>query len=276
MKYIVLLLIFYLSYNLAMAKEKPVIEITHDPFAVLYPHLGNSICRKKAFEIAWDKKIDKDKKTELWKSYKEICSIDGSYPLILADFYISFGRNYEEAKNILEKAIHSANYDARYHKSLLHAAYQGLHENYKAIDLAKEIINDYPDWYRGYSDLGSDFLNIKDWNNSKKYLEKALKLHDQDPVTYLRLAAVSYELKEDEKVLDYYWKAFLLDPFKPYLDWRSSAAAVGVYILRGDFEEAKNILDTQQEFNPGIIKDARFIVIKNYYENALKKANKSQ
>jgi tetratricopeptide (TPR) repeat protein len=266
---------FYLPYNLAAAKEKPVIEIVHDPFTMFYPHLGNSICRKKAFEIAWDKTIARDKKTELWKNYEAVCSVDGSYQLILADFYISLGRHYEEAKQTLEQAINSANYDTRYHKSLLHAAYLGLNEKSKAIALAKKMINDYPDWYRGYQDLGADFLNVKDWNNSKKYLEKALKMHVQDPVTYLLLVVVSYELKEDEKVIEYYHKAFLLDPYRPYLDRRSSAAAVVVYVNKGKFDVAKDILDHQQKFIPDIYKERMFIEVKQYYENALKKANKS-
>ena len=276
MKYILLLWILCCSYNLAIAEEKPIKEIIIDPFADFYPHFGNSICRRKAFEIAFDNTIARDKKTQLWKNYETICSIDGSYQLILADFYMSLGRHYKEAKEVLEKTIINANYDIRYHKSLLHAAYQELDEKCKAIDLAKEIINDYPGWYKGYVALGTDFIYANDWNNAKKYFEKALKMYDRDPVIYLLLAAVSYEFKEDDKVIDYYHKAFLLDPYKPFPDWRSSAAAVAVHVMRGQFEEAKNILDTQQEFNPGIIKDARFIVMKEYYENALKKANKSR
>jgi tetratricopeptide (TPR) repeat protein len=260
----------YLPYNLAIAKEKPIIEITIDPFADFYPHLGNSICRKKAFEIAFDSRIDKNKKIELWKNYETICSVDGSYQLILADFYMSYGGHYKKAKEILERAIHRANYDVRYYKSLLHSAYDGLNEKSKAMDLAKKMINDYPNWYRGYGALGSDFIEIKDWSNAKKYLEKALKMHDRDPVTYLLLASVSYELKEDEKVIEYYHKAFLLDPYMPFLDWRSSAAAVAVYIYKGRFEDAKEILRLQQEFNPDIVKEKRFIAVKEYYENALK------
>ncbi len=268
-KYILLLLCC--SYNLAIAEGKQIKEIVIDPFADFYPHLGNSICRRKAFEIVFDKTIARDKKTQLWKNYENICSIDGSYQLMLANFYMSFGRHYKEAKEVLEKTIINANYDIRYHKSLLHAAYQELDEKFKAMNLAKEIINDYPNWYKGYEDLGSDFLNAKDWNSAKQYFAKALTMYDQDPVTYLLLAAVSYELKEDDKVIDYYHKAFLLDPYRPFLSSRSSAAVVAVHVMRGQFEEAKNILDTQQEFNPGIIKDARFIVMKEYYENALKK-----
>lgn len=273
MKYVLSLLIFMLYFpsNVAISEEKPTIEIVHDPFKTFYPHLGNNICRKKAFEIAYDKTIDKDKKTELWKSYKEICSANGSYQLILADFYISYGRNYNKAKQILEKAIDSVKYDSRYHKSLLHDIYHDLNEKSNAINLAKKIINDYPDWYGGYSDLALDFIEAKCWNTAKQYLEKALTLDDQDPRTYLLLAYVFYELREDDKALDCYHKAFLLDPYQPYLHLRSSAAAVIIYTNKGEFEVAKNILDLQQKFNPDIIKDKRFIGVKQYYENALKR-----
>jgi tetratricopeptide (TPR) repeat protein len=274
MKYILLFFMLYLPYNLAIAEEKPITEIIIDPFADFYPHLGNSICRKKAFEIAFDSRIDKNKTIELWKNYETICSVDGSYQLILADFYIGDGGHYKEAKEVLEKTIYSANYDTKHHKSLLHNAYKDLDEKSKAMDLAKKMINDYPNWYRGYEALGSDFIEVKDWSNAKKYLEKALKMYDLDPATYLLLASVSYELKEDDKVIKYYHKAFLLDPCRPFLDWRSSAAAVAVYIYKGRFEDAKEILRLQQEFNPDIVKEKRFIAVKEYYENSLKKSKR--
>ena len=40
-----------------------------------------------------------------------------------------------------------------------------------------------------------------------------MKFYDKDPVTYTLLAVTSYELKEYDKAIDYYWKAFKLDPF---------------------------------------------------------------
>ena len=81
-----------------------------------------------------------------------------------------------------------------------------------------------------------------------------------------------FELKEDDKVIEYYHKAFLLDPYRPFLDSRSSAAAVVVSVNKGQFENAKNILDHQQKFVPNITKERIFIVTKQYYENALQKA----
>ncbi len=265
------------SYNLAIAEEKQITAMVIDPFADFYPHLGNSICRRKAFEIAFEKTIDKEKEVELWKKYKNTCSVNGSYQLILAGMYMSrYHKHYNKAKQILEKVIDSCpSYDTRYHKSLLHSVYHGLNERSKAIDLAKQIINYYPNWYGGYSDLGFDFIEAKDWVNAKQCLEKALKMYNKDPITYLSLAYVSYELREDDKVLYYYVKAFCLNPFKTHLDFRSSAAAVVVSVNNGMFEQAKDILDHQQELNPDIIKSRRFIGIKQYYENALKKANKS-
>jgi tetratricopeptide (TPR) repeat protein len=124
----------------------------------------------------------------------------------------------------------------------------------------------------GYFSKGKDIL---DWSNSKKHLEAALKLYDKDPVSYTLLAAVSYELKEDDKVIDYYWKAFELDFLATLHDWRSSAAVVGVYVLRGKFDEAKNILDLQQDFFPEIKNSKKFQLVKDYYEKALQKANNS-
>jgi tetratricopeptide (TPR) repeat protein len=276
MKYVLAFLIFmlHLYYNIAVPKEKPKVEVVHDPFSAFYPHLGDSICRKKAFEICYDNSIEKATKIKLWENHKETCSSNGSYQLILADMYVARGYP-DKSIEILKQSIHnSEKYDTRYHKLLLHTIYHFLGEQYKALELANKIITEYKHWYGGYQALGADSLYMKDYCNAKKYLEKSLKLNDKDTETYLLLAAASYGLKEDDKVIVYYSKAFELDPIQPLADLRSSAAAVGVHVQRGQFEEAKNILDLQQEFFPELKTDKKFNAVKEYYEKALEKANK--
>lgn len=271
------LLIFMLNfqYGIAVSKEKPVIEIKHDPFAVFFPHLGDTLCRRKAFEIRIDKKTNEETKIKLWEKYKTTCSDDGSYQLNLAHMYLCDGY-FSKAKDILEEYIKTnKNYDTKWHELFLHAAYQALEEKDKAVNLANEMISKYKHWYGGYTALGDSLIEIKDWSNAKKNLEASIKFYDKDPVTYTLLAAVSYELKEDDKVIDYYWKAFELNFFATLRDWRSSAAVVGVYVFRGKFDEAKNILDLQQDFFPEIKNSKKFQAVKDYYEKELKKANNS-
>ncbi|MGD0465471.1 MAG: hypothetical protein ABSA84_02120 [Gammaproteobacteria bacterium] len=254
-----------------MAKEKPVIMF--NIFDVFYPHLGDSFCRKKAFELAI-KEMPIEQIIDAWKGYEKICSSDGSYQLIIGGMYLNKG-DYNEVINILEKATQYAKYDTRYHKLFLHSAYIGCGKESKAIDLAKEMIEDFPNWYGGYLALGINFYNAKDWNNAYKYLQKALTLNDQKAQTYQFLAAVAYELRKDDKVHLYYNKAFSIDPFNTLLNRCSSFAMVGIYIYEKNFKEAKNIMDYQLEDDPTIKNDHRFIKLQKYYENELKASEHS-
>ena len=277
MKYTITLLIFtsHLLFSSVIAREQLITERVNNAIEVFYPHLGNSMCRRKAFDIIFDKTTHEKKKFESWQKYEKICSKDGIYQLILSAMHLSCGYP-NKSREILEQSIrNNINYDTKYHELQLYTTYKYLGEIEKASDLAKKMFVAYKSWYGGYQALGDYYLNVRDYFNAKKYLEISIKLHDKDPVTYLLLATVYYEFKEDQKVLDYYRKATLLDSLQSYFDWRSSAAAVGVYVLRGQFKEAKDILDHQEELFPEIKKDKRFNAVKEYYENALKKSNNS-
>lgn len=262
---IILLFLIILFQNLALAKK----HLVWRAFDHFYPHLGNTICRLKAYEVSVNKHgTTSEEKIAYWKNYEKQCSYDGSYQLVLGDAYLSYNY-YNKAKQILEDTIFNANYDVRYHNLLLHGAYIGLNEQQKAMNLAKKMIINYPNWSKGYTSLGIDYFNQKKWEAAKKYFEKAISLGDQDHVEYLMLAAVSYELYEYDQALRFYNNAFNFDPIAPFLDRRSSAACAVVLINKGNFEEAKNILDTQQKIDPDVCKEERFQRVKKYYEDQL-------
>ncbi len=270
----IIVLCLVLTCNLSFAKEKKSIEIVHDPFSVFYPHFGNSICRIEAFEIAKNKSLNKEKKIKAWNKYKNFCSKDGSYQLILADLYTTY-KNYKASKKILEKAIQNTIYDTRHHKSHLHEVYVQLGEIKRSIDLAMTTIKDYPDFDGGYESLAVNYCKIKDWVNAKKYLEKAVLLNNKNAYTYRLLTRVAYELREDDKVHLYYEKAFLIDPFVTFSDRSSSLSMLAVFINEKKFEEAETLINNQLEFDPNIKDDHRFIIFKKYCENELKKQDQN-
>lgn len=275
---IILLLIFVLSHDLAIAKK----EIVYDAFSGFYPYLGDSICRKKAFELEVSN-MSIEELIKLWSHYEEDCSRDGSYQLILAGLYesramyLKYGHyDYKSVINILETSTKNANYDTRYHKLHLCNAYVGLGKKHKAKFLAEQMIKDYPNWFGGFYSLGGYYFNLKKYNQAKKYFDKTITLNDKYVSTYLMLGYIAYVLNEaNEKVIEYYDKATDLDPVVTILDRRGCAAKVVVLINQGNFKEAKNLLEIQQEFDPEVCKEERFINVNKYYEEQLNKQKDS-
>jgi tetratricopeptide (TPR) repeat protein len=274
MKNIALLICILLISNLSFAKEKPTVNLNHDPFVVFYPHLENSMCRKIAFGVVSDKNLDEEKKIKAWNSHENLCSKDGTYQLILAALYAS-NQNYKAAKKILEDSIQNVSYDTKYHKSHLHEIYVNLGEIDRSIDLATTIIKNYPDFYHGYVSLAINCCIVKDWINAKKCMEKAISLNVKDSYSYRLLSRIAYELKEYDKVYSYYEKAFLIDPFITLLDRSSSFSMIASLIHDKNFEEAKNFINDQLDADPKIKYDDRFIDLQKLYEIELKKADKN-
>ncbi len=208
-KYILLLLLLMLccSHNLAIAEEKPIKEIIIDPFANFYPHLGDSICRKKAFELEVSN-APIEQLITLWKNYEKSCSKDGSYQLILAGLYesramyLKYGYyDYKAVEGILATAIKNANYDARYHKLHLCNAYAGLGKKNKAKLLAEQMIKDYPNWFGGYYSLGGYYFKLKKYDQAKQHFEKTIILNDKHVTTYLMLGYIAKVKKYYEQQL---------------------------------------------------------------------------
>jgi tetratricopeptide (TPR) repeat protein len=156
-------------------------------------NLESTICKQKAHEIAANKGITSpEDKIKLWKNYEQQCSSSGIYQLLLGDFYGSYGY-YNEAKQILEKTIENKQYDTREHKLLLQSIYQALGEIENLKNLTKKMIVEYPNWSGSFYSLGNYCCVIEEWNNAKKYLEKAVELSDETAelsAIYLKLALV--------------------------------------------------------------------------------------
>ncbi len=265
---ILLLFIFLLFHNCTIAQK----EIVQDAFSTFFPYLGNSLCRLKAYEVAINKYGNlPEEKINAWKNYEKQCSKDGSYQLILSDFYASY-KSLDTARQILEDSITNAKYDTRYHKLRLQRVYLNLNEMKKAKFLADQMINDYTDWYGGFDSLGTYYYCIEKYDLAKQYLEKAFAFNDKDPTTYLKLGYIAYILNEkDEKVIEYYDKALMLDYIITLLDRRGCAAHAVVLINQGNFEDAKSLLDAEQKVDPDVCKEERFLRVTTYYEEELKK-----
>lgn len=271
---IILLFVCILFNDLSIAKK----EVIHEVFPTFFPHLGDSICRIDGYKIRMknvsltEKAIEE--KEKLWKNYKQQCSKDGTYQLLLGDLYVSYGRT-KEAKQVLENSIVNVGYDTRYHKLWLHGVYLILDEIEKAEILAKQMINDYPNWFGGFYSLGTYYLKLKKYDQSKQYFDKSVTLNNKDSDTYLMLTYIAYVLNDsNEKVIEYYYKAMDLEPIKIFLNTRSCLAAAVALIDQGKFKDAKYILDevqeVQEKVNIEVCKEERFIRVKKYYEDKLK------
>jgi len=250
-----IIIIFCIS--VCYAKEKNI--ITQDPFISYYPHLKENICRKKSFDIRWVSHLNKQQQIKEWESYKNVCSKDGSYQLILSEMYLYSGNHKNrEAEKLLVNSIKNADYDTRYHKALLVEVYVSLYKLEEALQLAKSMVKDYPNFYGGYQGLAVYFLNQKDWEKAKFYLDTAVLLNNQSPVLYRLLTVASYELRDDEKTHQFYEQALSLNAATTFADKHSSLRMIAVFILEKNFQAAKQLLDNLLKFNPEVKDDYRF------------------
>ena len=259
---------FNLRYPYYLVKEKK--SLSHNPYEIYFPHLGDSICRIDSFKICVDTNLNKEGKIKAWEKYKKLCSKDGSYQLILADEYANYG-DYNAAQGILEEAIKDAKFDTRYHKLLLHVIYINLRKINESIDLALSLIKDYPDFDGGYKRLAVNGMIVKDWVKSRSLLEEALLLNNKNDITYILLTTVSYELGEYDKVHLYYEKAFLLNPLVTLMDRSSSLSMLDVHIIEKDFNEANAMITQLLDIDESIKDDPKFIELQKKFENTFNK-----
>ena len=96
---IILLLILLLYNHLSIAQKEEV----HEIYSTFFPHFGDNLCRIEGYKIRM-KDLSLKEKENLWRNYKQQCSRDGSYQLLLGDLYGSYG-HYKEAKQVLEHSI---------------------------------------------------------------------------------------------------------------------------------------------------------------------------
>lgn len=73
----------------------------------------------------------------------------------------------------------------------------------KAVELCKELISmSAPDNARFYHILGELYIQEKDYNNARKYVEKALELESDNYEYMLLLAGIHFKLKEYDSALN--------------------------------------------------------------------------
>ena len=111
-----------------------------------------------------------EEKLSVWKEYEQRCSGKGAYKLYLADLY-SVYNYFQEALNILEPEILTADYDTREHKKLLCGVYHDMGYLDKLKSLAEELIEKYPNWHGGYACQGHLYYREKKWQKAMNSYE---------------------------------------------------------------------------------------------------------
>ena len=222
-------------------------------------------------------KMFKDEKTDIfedtlniWKKYEQRCSAEGAYKLYLADLY-SVYNHFQEALNILESEILTAEYDTREHKKLLCGVYHDIGYLDKLKTLAEELIEKYPNWHGGYACQGHLHYREKNWQEAMNSYEYSTILDSSHACIFLRLAIIAYELENYKKTVDYYTIALNIDPVRALTSRKVSAMAAIASVKIGRLALAKSTLYNQEVAHKDIHEYEWFQKAKRYYERELEK-----
>ncbi len=81
----------------------------------------------------------------------------------------------------------------------------------QAIKLFKQTIESYPKYVAAYTNLGLQQLRIKNLDNAKESLEKAIVLNPNNPAAYNHLGVIARINGDFDKALEMYQKSLELD-----------------------------------------------------------------
>ena len=222
-------------------------------------------------------KMFKDEKTDIfedtlniWKKYEQRCSGEGAYKLYLADLYGVYN-HFQEALNILESEILTAEYDTREHKKLLCTVYHDMGYLDKLKALAEELIEKYPNWYGGYVCQGHLYTEEHKLQEAMNSYEYSTILDSSHACIFLRLAIIAYELDNYKKTVDYYTIALNIEPVRALTSRKVSAMAAIASVKIGKLALAKSTLYNQEVAHKDIHEYEWFQKAKRYYERELEK-----
>jgi len=195
-------------------------------------------------------------KISRWKEYSESCAGTGVYEYQLAKLHIA-NRDYSAAEKVLST---SDDFPPPYEQyAALAKGDVVLHQkDYGSAEARyRKVVDDYPDWSNGYSNLGFAQLALGKYQDAVANLEKSISI--QPTATAYRDAALAYyRLNEYERAAAALNNAYSLNN-NIVSDRDAMVVGVRSFAELGKFEVAKNLLAMLLQARPGMKEDDEFL-----------------
>ena len=203
-----------------------------------------------------------------WAVLGAKCGNSGLYEMRLARLNILVGR-YEDARRVVHTGLAL---QSPYEMQLLSAAAEidtGEQKYDSALQLYKQLIAEYPDYYDGYGGVGSVKLLQHQFTEAVKYLNEAAKRGK--PLYIFRNLVIAYhQLGENQQAIDAMSTAYTVDKAIAK-DVEAMNAAARSYVFMGKYHQADGTLKMLVRANPQAandpgIREAQLFVAKKLAE----------
>ena len=195
-------------------------------------------------------------KISRWKEFSESCAGTGVYGYQLAKLHIA-NRDYSAAEKVLST---SENFPPPYEQyAALAKGDVVLHQkDYESAEARyRKVVDAYPDWSNGYSNLGFALLAMGKYQEAVVNFEKSISI--QPTATAYRDAALAYySLNEYERAAAALNNAYSLNN-NIVSDRDAMVVGVRSFAELGKFEVAKNLLAMLLQARPSMKEDDEFL-----------------
>jgi|GEM_PF-389072 len=127
----------------------------------------------------------------------------------LAEIYMSI-KDYEKAALRYEAVVALNDSDINYYVRPMWIYIEKINQPAKALILAKKAITKYPNSGMAYNLVGWAQLSLKDYDQAKQYLGKAIEIDSNLAAAYLNLGTLHEKLANIDAAKEYYKTAFRL------------------------------------------------------------------
>lgn len=152
-------------------------------------------------------------------------------------FQKSSGAGDELSSTVSKKAM----------KSFQQAVEESTRGNHrKAIEHLQKAIQEDPNFFEAYNNLGAEYLKLREWNQAIGAFQHAIEIKNNSPLPYLNLGNIYLERGDLDLALKAFQSVLELDDG----NLRAHLALGKIYLEKRDYGRAEDQLETVTRLNP--------------------------
>jgi tetratricopeptide (TPR) repeat protein len=202
-----------------------------------------------------------------WSSLSAKCANSGIYESRLGTLY-TIAHRFDEARRAVEAGLAL---NTSYRKELL-STLAGVDLSESKLDAAlatyQTIAKDYPDWFDGYSGIGTVEMLRGKFDEAVRYLNEANK-REKRAYTYRNLTLAYHQLGKNEEATQSINEAYKLDK-NIVADREVMVAAARSYAFLGKYKAADGFMKMLLEAKPEARNDPEVVQTINYVSKKLR------